>query len=91
MYSGFFCEIDANKEHDKVVDDIARIMKLRVRPNAPRRPPKILIIGPPGSGKSTIGKLIAGKYGLIYVSTSNLLNGEIAKKTEIGKEAKVLM
>ena len=86
-FANFYCELDGNKDHNGVIDDIARIMKLRVKPNAPRRPPRILIVGPPGSGKSTVAKIIAGKYGLIYVSTANLLNSEIAKKTEMGKIA----
>jgi len=90
-FAGFYCDIDANQDHDTVVNDIARIMKLRIKPNAPRRPPKILLVGPPGSGKTTIGRLIAQKYGLIFVSAANLLNGEIATKTEAGHVIAELM
>jgi len=90
-FSGFYCEIDANQDHDTVVNDIARIMKLRVKSNAPRRPPKVLIVGAPGSGKTTLGRLMAQKFGLIYVSAANLLNGEIANKTVVGKAAAQLM
>eukprot|EP00826_Nyctotherus_ovalis_P006902 TRINITY_DN11687_c0_g2_i1.p1 TRINITY_DN11687_c0_g2~~TRINITY_DN11687_c0_g2_i1.p1 ORF type:complete len:138 (-),score=35.01 TRINITY_DN11687_c0_g2_i1:36-449(-) len=66
-------------------------MKLRGKSNTPRRPPKILIVGAPGSGKSTLSKLIAAKFGLVYVSTAGLLNGEIANNTEVGKAAAQLM
>ena len=90
-FTGFYCDIDANQDHDTVVNDIARIMKLRLKSNAPRRPPRVLIVGAPGSGKTTLGRLIAQKYGLVYVSASNLLNGEIASKTPIGRVAAPLM
>ena len=60
-------------------------MKLRLKSNAPRRPPRILLMGAPSSGKTTLGKLIADKFGLPYVSALNLLDGEIANKSEIGK------
>ncbi len=74
-----------------MVNDIARIMKLKVKSNAPRRPPRVLIVGAPGSGKTTLGRMIAQKYGLIYVSASNLLNGEIAGKSKNGRVAAQLM
>lgn len=90
-FNGFYCEIDAGQDHDTVVNDIARIMRLKVKSNAPRRPPRILLVGPPGSGKTTLGGLIAKKYGLIYVSTAQLLNTEIANKTPTGRVAVQLM
>ena len=36
-----------------VTNDLKRMLSIRFRNNAPRRPPKILLIGPPGSGRST--------------------------------------
>jgi adenylate kinase family enzyme len=35
----------------------------------------IVLLGPPGSGKSTIGKIVAKKLGMIYISS-----GDIARK-----------
>ena len=43
----------------KIIADIAKIMKLKIKPNYPRRPQKILILGPPGSGKTIQSKLLA--------------------------------
>jgi adenylate kinase len=90
-FAGYYCDIDANQDHDNVVNDIARIMRLRVKSNAPRSPPRVLIVGAPGAGKTTLSRLIAQKYGLVYVSASNLLNGEIASKSKVGMVASQLM
>ena len=88
--SGFYCEIDANsKQVNQVVGDIARIIKLKVKPNAPRKPPNIIIMGQPGSGRTTQAKLIAQKYSLIHIQMLNLINGEISsKRKELHEVAK---
>jgi adenylate kinase len=51
----------------------------------------IILFGPPGSGKGTQSEKIVEKYGLIHLSTGNLLRQEIAEKTPLGLEAKSLM
>lgn len=43
----------ADKAQNEVANDLARMLSIRYRNDAPRRPPKILLIGPPGSGRST--------------------------------------
>ena len=43
----------SDKAQNEVANDLARMLRIRFRNNAPRRPPKILLIGPPGSGRST--------------------------------------
>jgi len=48
----------------------------------------IILFGPPGSGKGTQSDRIVEKYGLIHLSTGNLLREEISNKTPLGKEAK---
>src|SRR5688572_26467327 len=45
-------------------------------------------IGPPGSGKGTQSDRLVEKYGLIHLSTGNLLREEISNKTPLGIEAK---
>lgn len=47
----------------------------------------LILFGPPGSGKGTQSELIIQKYGLIHVSTGDLLRSEMAAKTPLGKEA----
>ncbi len=51
----------------------------------------IVLFGPPGSGKGTQSGKLVEKYGLIQLSTGDLLRGEIAESTELGLKAKSLM
>lgn len=51
----------------------------------------LILFGPPGSGKGTQSEKLMEKYGLIHLSTGNLLREEIANKTALGLEAKSFM
>jgi adenylate kinase len=51
----------------------------------------LLLFGPPGAGKGTQAVKIARQYGLIHISTGDLLRAEVAAGTELGKAAKNLM
>jgi adenylate kinase len=51
----------------------------------------LILFGPPGSGKGTQSEKIVEKFGLIHLSTGNLLRHEIAEKTPLGLEAKNFM
>ncbi len=48
----------------------------------------LILFGPPGSGKGTQSDKLVEEYGLIHLSTGNLLRKEIADKTPLGLEAK---
>lgn len=51
----------------------------------------LILFGPPGSGKGTQSDKIVERYGLIHLSTGNLLRQEIHDKTPLGLEAKNIM
>jgi len=51
----------------------------------------LVLFGPPGAGKGTQSHKLIEKYGLIHLSTGDLLRSEIAQGTELGLEAKKLM
>ena len=47
----------------------------------------VVIFGAPGSGKGTQSDKIVEKYGLVHLSTGDILRAEIAKGSEVGKIA----
>lgn len=51
----------------------------------------LILFGPPGSGKGTQSERLVAEYGLVHLSTGNLLREEIANKTPLGLEAKNFM
>ncbi|PWA88253.1 adenylate kinase [Artemisia annua] len=50
-----------------------------------------MISGAPASGKGTQCELIVQKYGLVHISTGDLLRSEVAAGSEIGNQAKEYM
>lgn len=52
---------------------------------------RIILLGPPGSGKGTQGNLIEKKYKIPHVSTGDLLRKEVEEGTSLGKEAEAIM
>jgi adenylate kinase len=51
----------------------------------------LVLFGPPGAGKGTQSQKLIEKFGLIHLSTGDLLRNEIAQGTLLGLEAKKLM
>ena len=52
---------------------------------------KIILLGPPGSGKGTQGDLMQKKYGFPKISTGDLLRDAVERGTSLGKRAKIAM
>jgi len=51
----------------------------------------IILLGPPGSGKSTQAKMIADKYKVKHISTGDILREHVRNETPLGVEAKKFM
>lgn len=52
---------------------------------------RIILMGPPGVGKGTQAKNIIEKYGIVHLSTGDILRAEVGGNTELGKKAKTYM
>ena len=51
----------------------------------------LVLFGPPGAGKGTQAEFLIKSFGLIHLSTGDLLRSEIAEGTTLGNEAKNFM
>ena len=51
----------------------------------------VILFGPPGSGKGTQSERLITRYGLIHLSTGDLLRNEISRQTPLGQEAQNFM
>ena len=51
----------------------------------------LILFGPPGAGKGTQAEFLINSFGLIHLSTGDLLRSEIAAQSPLGLEAKNFM
>ena len=73
------------------IDEIFKKIVETIEKNRTKDFTNIVILGKPGSGKGTQGKILADNHNLVYISTGALLRQEVAKNSEIGQIAKPYM
>jgi adenylate kinase len=52
---------------------------------------RVVFLGPPGAGKGTQARLAAARWGVLQISTGDMLRGAVAAGTELGRRAKGYM
>lgn len=73
------------------IDEIFENIVETIQKNRKKEYTNIVILGKPGAGKGTQGKIIADKHNLVYISTGAMLRQEVANNSEIGRIAKPYM
>ena len=86
-FNSFIYEYNAiGRNQAEIANDLARILRIRFKSNGPRRPARVILLGPPGSGRSHQAQALSERFGLVYVCTRRLLKNEINSGSKAGKE-----
>ena len=56
-----------------------------------KRPPLIILLGAPGSGKGTHAATLVKEFGVVHISTGDMFRANIKNQTPIGLKAKTYM
>ncbi|XP_060762711.1 adenylate kinase 8 isoform X1 [Neoarius graeffei] len=76
--------IDADQPHVDMFNQVLSYVLSKHRSDAPHTP-RILLLGPPGCGKSLQASLLAEKYGLVDICCGELLKAVAADESSMGE------
>ncbi|KAI9670147.1 MAG: adenylate kinase [Caeruleum heppii] len=61
------------------------------KPKHDGRELRMILMGPPGAGKGTQAPRIKDKFCVCHLATGDMLRSQVARKTQLGREAKKIM
>jgi len=86
-YNQVIRTVNADQPKPDVFSQAFSFLCSQVRSNAPHTP-RVVLLGPTGSGKGVQAALLANKYNLVKVSCGQLIRQAIAQETKSGMAAK---
>lgn len=79
--------VDCNSLDENVIwEDVKAFCCRNPQSKAPRRPMRVSVIGPTGAGKQQQCTKLAHRFGLVHLSTGELLRAEVAKNSQLRDE-----
>jgi len=88
---GIVSDVDGStSDRNLVWRRIARAIQSPTSDNKPEMR-RMIIFGPPGAGKGTNSEKIVEEYGVVHLSTGDMLRAAVAAKTQLGMKAKEKM
>lgn len=77
-------QIDATSgDQNAILKTMFKCVGQRIYSNAPLRPPRVCVVGPLGSGRTTQCRLLAASYGLVHVDVEVLVRGLQEEKARL--------
>ncbi|KAE8378725.1 adenylate kinase-domain-containing protein [Aspergillus bertholletiae] len=73
------------------VEELENRLSNGSKPKSVAEQMRMVLMGPPGAGKGTQAPALKDKYCVCHLATGDMLRSQVAKKTELGKEAKKIM
>lgn len=86
-YSNSFKKINADQPRADVLSQTLSFLSMNSRDNAPHTP-RIILLGPPGSGKSEQASLLCSKYQLVHVCCDELIKQMLVNESNLGESMK---
>ena len=78
--------VDLSLPAGAILQELHRRFELAPPSRAPRRPLRLLILGPKGAGKATQAAMLALKHGLLHISPCALLRAELKRSPELSPQ-----
>jgi len=86
-YADSFKRINADQPRDDVLSQSLTYLSTKNRDNAPHTP-RVILLGPTGSGKREQASLLCSKYQLVHVCYEDLIKQMLANESNLGQSMK---
>lgn len=86
IYPNNYFEIDCTTgSREDILEDIARLLKFKIKAKRPKRPASILILGGKKDQRVAVAKKLARRYGFVLAMAREQLSDQISRNSEVGR------